>query len=192
MEISTPGKTGRLDADAFCRAHVASIFPFSTQEFGTRGRWRSSLPSGPPRCRGDRAGGAGWPPARSGGASWPRSGAPVRGGRGVGVWRVVQLPRDRIRSASMSRSGVCEVFHIQTLQLSVDYQPLSKTEEAPDPHSGVLFSCRVLEDARRAGLGGSHRKSAGSASGRRALAHCVVAGHAWTKAQKRPPGPTLE
>jgi len=47
MEISTPGKTGRLDADAFCRAHVASIFPFSTQEFGTRGRWRSSLPSGP-------------------------------------------------------------------------------------------------------------------------------------------------
>jgi hypothetical protein len=26
MEISTPGKTGRLDADPFCRAHVASIF----------------------------------------------------------------------------------------------------------------------------------------------------------------------
>ena len=41
----------------------------------------------------------------------------------------------------------CEVFHIQTLQLSVRCRSLSKTEEAPIyNHSGPFFA-RVLEDA---------------------------------------------
>jgi hypothetical protein len=43
MEISTPGKTGRLDADAFCRAHVASIF--SIFHARIRHAWPLDLPS---------------------------------------------------------------------------------------------------------------------------------------------------